>query len=305
MLYFHQYIIYITSLLIFRYEFARLLSPTSQTYKGCLLYVLLGVSGLKYKYCDSENIVKNGSVRGKQRFLCKTCNHQFLDNGYLPKMKFRHEVVAQALTWYFDELSLFKVKRAIEETYGVHVSKLTIYNWVLRFSRLVSEYLNETIRLDYRGSWQVDETQIKCRSDMKAHDTLKWIWQVIDEDSRFILAIHLSENRDSKEAIRALRKSLWERYKDRRPKHIRGLGIRSGATNKVERLHETLKDRLKPLRDLKNSETAKTILEGWKVHYNFVKKHMSIGNKRPAEVLGINLPNNWKDLIKQAIINNL
>ena len=176
MLHFHQYIIIIISLYIFSYGFARLLSPTSQAYKGCLLYVLLGVSCLKCKYCGSENVVKNGSVKGKPKYLCKACNHQFLDNGCLPKMKFKHEVVAQALTWYFDGLSLFKVKRAIEETYGIHVSKLTIYNWVLRFSKLVSKYLDKVAKLDYRGSWQVDETQIKCRSSMKAHNTLKWIW---------------------------------------------------------------------------------------------------------------------------------
>jgi len=36
-------------------------------------------------------------------------------------------------------------------------------------------------------------------------------------------------------------------------------GIRARETNNVERLHGTLKDRLKPLRGLKSKETAKSM----------------------------------------------
>ena len=34
---------------------------------------------LKCKKCESESIVKNGKVRGKQRYLCKECGYNFVE----------------------------------------------------------------------------------------------------------------------------------------------------------------------------------------------------------------------------------
>lgn len=34
---------------------------------------------VKCKKCQSENIVKNGKVRGKQRYLCKDCRYNFVE----------------------------------------------------------------------------------------------------------------------------------------------------------------------------------------------------------------------------------
>ena len=35
--------------------------------------------GLRCKRCGSEEYVKNGMMRGKQRFLCKGCGLNFTD----------------------------------------------------------------------------------------------------------------------------------------------------------------------------------------------------------------------------------
>lgn len=34
---------------------------------------------LKCKKCESESIVKDGKVRGKQRYLCKECGYNFVE----------------------------------------------------------------------------------------------------------------------------------------------------------------------------------------------------------------------------------
>ena len=34
---------------------------------------------VKCKKCKSENIVKNGKVRDKQRYLCKDCRYNFVE----------------------------------------------------------------------------------------------------------------------------------------------------------------------------------------------------------------------------------
>ena len=45
--------------------------------------------------------------------------------------------------------------------------------------------------------------------------------------------------------------------------------------NFIERFHSTLKSRTKVMRDLKSMETARTFLDGWLIHYNFFRPHMS------------------------------
>ena len=53
------------------------------------------------------------------------------------------------------------------------------------------------------------------------------------------------------------------------------------------------------LRGLKSISTAKALLDGWLVHYNFFRTHESLDDKTPAIVAGIKLPyRNWLDVIE-------
>ena len=68
----------------------------------------------------------------------------------------------------------------------------------------------------------------------------------------------------------------------------------------VERLHGTIKDRTKPMRGLKSFESTKDILEGYTIHYNYVRPHQSLNGKTPAQVARMDTPDNWKSLIEEA-----
>jgi transposase-like protein len=99
----------------------------------------------------------------------------------------------------------------------------------------------------------------------------------------------------------AYNKTYYSRYKEDRVEWVRKVGIRARQTNNiVERLHGTLKDRLKPMRGLKNDKRAETLLNGYILNYNFCRKHQSI-NMTPAEAAGINIKG-WKQLIEAAQI---
>jgi len=155
----------------------------------------------------------------------------------------------------------------------------------------------------------------------------KWFWEIIDEETKFLVASHLSGDRSTKEVIALFEKSIkvakkkpisiyvdglpayLDGYnkvfrtlrKDTRPELIRKIGIRAiNNNNLVERLHGTLKDRIKPARGLKAEETVRVLLEGWTVHYNYVRKHQSLNGKTPAQVCGIQIKNDWHVLVKQA-----
>ena len=70
-------------------------------------------------------------------------------------------------------------------------------------------------------------------------------------------------------------------------------------TQLIERFHETLKQRTKVMRGLKNMESAHDFISGWLVHYNYIRPHTSLDDKTPAEVAGINYPyKNWADITR-------
>ena len=75
--------------------------------------------------CGHDNVVKNGKVNGKQRFICKNCLFQFTrltPRGHPPKDK------AMAVILYTMGLSM----NAIAKLVGV--SATTILNWIRKFA---------------------------------------------------------------------------------------------------------------------------------------------------------------------------
>lgn len=65
-------------------------------------------------------------------------------------------------------------------------------------------------------------------------------------------------------------------------------------------MHETVKERLRPMRGFKNEDSARIILEGYTVNYNYARSHLSLKGKTPAEEAGIQVKG-WKQLIEKAI----
>lgn len=53
------------------------------------------------------------------------------------------------------------------------------------------------------------------------------------------------------------------------------------------------------MRGLKNIETAHDFIQGWLVHYNYLRPHIALDDKTPAEVVGIDYPyDNWADITR-------
>lgn len=266
--------------------------------------------------------MKNGSAKGVQVFKCKTCGHRFTEGSAFPKMRTESRIISSSIDFYFEGLSIRKISTQIEKLYGVHVSNVSIWKWIMKYSALVSQYV-ETLSPHLLGIYHVDETAIKCKGIQK------WFWEIIDEQTKFLVAGHLSGSRTTEDAVELFEKSVKiakrepvslycdglpayvDGYnkvfrtmrKEGRPELIRRVGIRNiHNQNTVERLHGTLKDRLKPTRGLKGEETVRTLLEGWVVHYNYVRKHQTI-KMTPAQASGLNVKNDWHDLVKDATKN--
>jgi len=86
--------------------------------------------------------------------------------------------------------------------------------------------------------------------------------------------------------------------------HIANVGIRSRMGNhRVERLHNSMREREKVMRHLKRANSAEKVFKGFRAYYNFVRPHMALDNYTPAEMAAIPIQlgtNRWLDLIRQA-----
>ena len=272
------------------------------------------------KYCQSSNIVKHGNVGNKQRYLCKVCGHKFIDGSEFPKMRTASRIISASIDLYFEGLSVRKIQTQVEKLYGVHVSQMAVWKWIMKYSKLCSNFV-ETLTPQLAGIYHVDETAIKCQG------VQKWFWEIIDEQTKFLVAGHLSGVRSTEECVALFEKSMrvakrkptsiycdglqayadgynkvfYTMKKADRPELIQRVGIRNVHNqNAVERLHSTLKDRLKPTRGLKGEATVRTLLDGWAVHYNYVRKHQTLKGLTPAQASGINMKNDWHLLVKEA-----
>ena len=73
--------------------------------------------------------------------------------------------------------------------------------------------------------------------------------------------------------------------------HIRAKGLTAEInTNIIERFQGTIKERRKVMCGLKTTDSAKIIAEGFIIHYNFLRPHMTLRGKTPAVVAGLRLP---------------
>ena len=272
------------------------------------------------KYCQSKNVVKHGKANNNQRYLCKECGHKFIEGSSFPRMRTKSRVISTSLDLYFEGLSVRKIQKQVEKLYDVSVSQVAIWKWITKYSDLVKAYVT-TLKPQLSGMWHEDETVVSCEGRNV------WFWEMIDEDTRFIVASHLSGTRTFEDTVaifrkgveqskvrpkavfvdgshvynRAFNKVFYTMRKDTRPELIQRVGVRTRETNNlVERLHGTLKDRTKPMRGLKDFESTRSILEGYTVHYNFVRPHQSLKGKTPAQVAGIDMKSDWHSLVKEA-----
>ena len=267
------------------------------------------------KFCGSTNVVKNGVRSGNiQYYLCRDCGRGFAGNNALEGMKYPPDQIATALRLFYEGLSIDKIRRELDNLYHVYPSDSTVYEWIVRFTKVA---VNEAkfSNLKVGSVWIADETVLKLDKDVNV-----WFWDVIDNDTRFLLASHMSFTRMTKDAETLMQKALDRAgkvprivYTDKLRAYLDGIELIFGgdtkhkqgspfdignSNNLIERFHGTLKSRTEIMRGMRNKETARLIMDGWLISYNFFRPHESLNNKTPAEVAKADFPyKSWKDVI--------
>ncbi len=268
------------------------------------------------KHCHSaEDVVKYGKFEGIQRYWCKRCRKKFTGVDALPKMKTPTRIIASALSCYFGGMPLDSIQRHIEQQYDIHMSESGIYYWIVRFAKEAVERTKD-FRPKVGHTWVADETMI----DVGGRKV--WYWDIIDLDSRFLLASRISLTRTTKDAALLMHKAAQKAGKppkrvitDKLNVYLDGVELVFGAdakhiqsspfevedgTSVIERFHGTLKDRTNVVRGFKNLKTAQLLTDAWLVHYNFFKEHESLGNVPPAQKMGAVPFKDWDDVLGQV-----
>lgn len=289
---------------------------------------------VRCKYCQSENVRKYGKYKDTQLYYCNDCKRKFVPNDSLFHMKTPANQVSSALDMYYKGLSINEIREHLQQEYDNTPSGSTVFQWVRKYTDEAiaecSKYLPKV-----GDTWVADETYVRVdrhRGDDKGvgnpyskSKKAKWVifWDIIDADTRFLLASHITTTRGVKDARALMEKAAKVAGKspkvvitDKLAAYLDGTELAFGAdsehrpggpfdiknnTNLIERLHGTIKERTKVMRGLRTAETAKRFLDGWEIYYNYMKPHESLDSKTPAEAARCDYTfRDWADITRMV-----
>jgi transposase-like protein len=280
---------------------------------------------IKCLNCSSNNLKKNGTravVSGKkQRWLCLDCSHSFVMDD-IRENKASVEIVVLCMDKYMKGSSYRQIANSLKQFHNLKVSQMSVMRWVKRYTEVISNYTQQ-YTLNVSDTWHTDEQFIKVRGKVN------YVWNCMDNETRFLLASNVTEKRTTANArtlfkkakqtankkaqlvitdgafaySQAVRKEFMT-YKNKNP-HYRYVSLRQKDSNNniVERYHGTFRQREKNMRCMKTLKGTNMFNKGFAIYYNFIKPHMSLDNKTHAQAGGIKFYGNWEDLMRSALKN--
>jgi insertion element IS1 protein InsB len=196
--------------------------------------------------CGSHDISKNGMTRrGKQNHKCRDCGRQFVeDPQWQPKDK---DTIGLVNLLLLEKIPLAGIARATQVSASwlqEHVNDT--YGQVPQAASVVPKA---------KGKLRVQMDELWSFVDRKGNK--QWVWLAMDADTREIIGCHIGDR--SRASALALWQSLpsvyrqcaqvytdyWEAYETVIPsqRHC-AVGKESGLTSYIERLNNTLRQRI-------------------------------------------------------------
>lgn len=266
------------------------------------------------KHCQSANVRKYGFYKEKQIYYCNECHHKFNADDQLFGMKTPANQVSDAVDMYYKGMSVNDIRDNLNEQFHNNPSSKTVYKWI-------DKYTDEAVKQfkdyhpDVGNTWIADETVLKIGGQNV------WMYDIIDEKTRFVLATRITYTRTTHDAEMLMERA--EKRAGKKPKVVitdkqasynDGIELAYGSdtehlqrspfsptddTQKIERFHGTLKERTKCMRGLKTIDSANEFVDGYLVYYNFFRPHESLNGKTPAEEAKLTYPiKSWIDIGK-------
>ena len=237
-------------------------------------------------------------------------------------MRSNDVIITRTLQMYYAGMSVRDIADCFEQE-DITVSYRTIYNWVAKYSKMTSDYLNEIIpRTNGRTMVRADEIWIKIRGKQK------YLFASMDDDTRYWLASDMAHTKFQHNADKLLELTKEKIGKNpahfvtdglpaymksskkvfgKKTNHIRHIHIAGKRdrdnNNKMERLNGEIRDREKVFRGLKKFDTP--LIDGMKAYYNYTKKHSALQGRTPAQasLIEVDGKNRWKTIIQNASLH--
>ncbi len=265
--------------------------------------------------CESGHVVKIGKQAGQQRYRCRGCKKDFRANGKAEGRRMDAELMGSAIRDFYSGKSYKATAEGLHDEYDLPVepSTATIYEWVRDYTdKAVAQLKGHKAQTG--KEWVADEMMVDVGGEKM------WLWNVMDSETRYILASHLTPRRDANAARVVLRKAAEAAEKPPETirtdklksytsaakavlpeaKHIQSDGITADSNNNLsERLQGTFRARIKTLRGLDSRTTGQRYLDGWVLNYNQFRGHESLNDDTPGKRAKVNPPfQEWADVVK-------
>jgi len=254
-------------------------------------------------HCSSTNLIKRGKRKTQnrgliQRYGCKDCDKRFIiDDGFF-KMKNSPQKVTLCLDLFYRGVSTRKVQEHLQAFYPHNSSNVSIYRWVLKYSKMISKF-TDNLKLKVGKEIQVDEMEYKVNKK-KA-----FFIDSIDTQTRFMVASEFTRGRGQVELKQVIARAKQKTENQIRicttdgyfayskvVKKVFGYSNKThsynvihnkvtqlkgeGFNHKVERMHSNIRERTKVFRGFGCINGANAIMKGYEIFYNFMKKHQAI-----------------------------
>lgn len=274
--------------------------------------------------CKETNSVKTGLRKNKsgfvQRYFCNECKTYFVDRKGFENFRHKPEAITAALDLRAKGLSLADVVDHLDQHHRVKVTRQTILDWQNKFGKKLKSF-TQSLTPHLSGVFHADEMFVKVRKEWN------YYWDCIDYGTKFLVGDHFSTARIEEVAITFLQKvklaspelpkaihtdcsydypPAFRKVFPRKNIHIQYPAWKKKfKNNPIERLHNTLKQRYKTFRGFDNVDSAIRFFDFYKVYYNFIRKHMSLNFRTPAQAANIGLDlgrNRIRALIESLLV---
>ncbi len=282
------------------------------------------------RFCKSFKIVKRGfrktENRGRiQTYYCKNCKKRFIeDDGFL-RMRNNPNKITQAMHMYFSGVSLRKTQEHLGVFHEHNASHMSVLRWIRKYMTQIGKF-TDNLNLKVGYELMSDEMEYSVKGKQC------WFVDVMDTETRYMVSSDLMRSRTIQNLVnvlsnarkktgnqvsvittdglqgyeRVLKKSFGlKTHWNHKSKITHNIVIASerGFNHKIERLHNSIRERTKIFRGFGNLESARAIMRGYEIYYNFLRKHQAL-NKYPYELatdfkLG---KNKLLELIKLSLI---
>jgi transposase-like protein len=229
--------------------------------------------------------------------------------------------IAGALAMYYTGSSITDIRNHIKQQTGYYPSKSVVFGWVEKYTENAAQHFSKA-KPKVGSTWIADETMVDLDKGVKV-----WFWDIIDAKTRFLLASRVSLTRTTEDAKRLVQDAVKRAGKPPKviltdemkaypdgiftalggyTEHWQGSPFKVRATeestSRVERFHETLKERTKVMKAFRDIDTLIEFAKGFLTYYNFLKPHEALNGKTPAEKAKLRYDvKTWADVVNMPV----